>query len=124
MIIVLRTVFLFIVLIFGLTSTFCHACSSRDHLPAWVKDRLHPRSGSHPPFVPVEVTSLRYRGNTVYLLVPPCCDGFTEVYDPKGNYLCAPDGGITGRGDGKCPEFSQEATDRKVIWSIHQKESE
>jgi len=42
-------------------------------------------------------------GDVYYYLPSPCCDIYNFLYDSDGNYLCAPDGGITGRGDGTCP---------------------
>jgi len=30
--------------------------------------------------------------------------------------LCAPSGGITGKGDGKCPDFNEKAGEGKLIW--------
>ena len=46
----------------------------------------------------------------------PCCDFFNEVYDDKCNYLGAPDGGFTGKGDGKIPDFFEEAKSEKLVW--------
>ena len=38
-----------------------------------------------------------------YYTVSPCCDLFNPLYDAAGKYVCSPDGGFTGRGDGQCP---------------------
>ncbi len=42
-------------------------------------------------------------GQPVYLSMPPCCDLFTKLYDADGRFICAPSGGLTGQGDGRCP---------------------
>ncbi|WP_295551974.1 hypothetical protein [uncultured Pseudacidovorax sp.] len=43
-----------------------------------------------------------YLGQRAYLLTPPCCDLFNHLYSAEGRLLCAPSGGLTGRGDGSC----------------------
>jgi hypothetical protein len=46
----------------------------------------------------------------------PCCDFFSEVYDEHCKFLGSPDGGFTGKGDGKLPDFFEEAKNEKLIW--------
>lgn len=50
-------------------------------------------------------TVVRYLidGKAYYYVRSPCCDLHNHLYDSAGDYLCAPDGGFTGRGDGRCP---------------------
>ena len=62
------------------------------------------------------VWSFRYDGRTVYYLQSGCCDMYNHLYDSDGTHLCAPDGGITGGGDGECPDFWDDASHRKVLW--------
>jgi len=57
-----------------------------------------------------------YEGDTVYLFVPPCCDRFSELYDQDGKLICHPDGGITGKGDGKCSDFVKKAEKIKSLY--------
>ncbi|WP_295528587.1 hypothetical protein [uncultured Pseudacidovorax sp.] len=45
---------------------------------------------------------VQYLGRRAYLLTSPCCDQFNYLYSAEGVLLCAPSGGLTGRGDGKC----------------------
>ena len=51
-------------------------------------------------------TVVRYviDGKPYYYVRSPCCDFFNYLYDSNGDYLCSPDGGFTGKGDGKCPD--------------------
>ena len=44
-----------------------------------------------------------FQGNPLWLIPSPCCDQFNYLYTATGTALCAPSGGITGGGDGKCP---------------------
>jgi len=51
----------------------------------------------------------------VYLVSPGCCDMFIELYDNKCNYICAPSGGFTGKGDGKCEDLDLQ--NEVLIWT-------
>ena len=42
---------------------------------------------------------------------------FSDLYDADGNLLGHPDGGITGQGDGKLPDFQEERSDEQVVWA-------
>jgi len=56
----------------------------------------------------LEIWQYDYLGETVfYFPTTPgdCCDTFSRLYDVDGNLICYPDGGITGKGDGRCPGF-------------------
>ena len=79
--------------------------------------KADPNEGS-----PESITRYRYNGQTVYYMKSPCCDKYNIVYDSVCNILGYPDGGFTGRGDGKMPDFFNEATDAKVVWSINKSE--
>jgi hypothetical protein len=58
-----------------------------------------------------------WNGQRVYLASDQtCCDQFTTLYDECFNALCAPSGGITGKGDGRCTEFYQQATNQQLVW--------
>jgi len=69
-----------------------------------------------------EVWEYKYQGQQVYLVTADCCDQYTTVYDACLNVLCAPSGGFTGRGDGRCPDFNEKATDKKLVWRDPRKE--
>ena len=50
----------------------------------------------------LQVVRVEYIGEKAFLVTSPCCDQFNYLYDKNGRVLCAPSGGITGRGDGRC----------------------
>jgi hypothetical protein len=54
-----------------------------------------------------------YDGASVYFLQPSYCDQMSLLYDEEGNVSCSPDGGLTGKGDGRCPTF--RTTDQAII---------
>src|SRR5207249_5819354 len=77
-------------------------------LPDWLTAIID--SLEHPPVSnpPAFIARYDYRGQTVYYVAPRCCDIRGVLYDSTGTVLCAPDGGIDGRGDGRCPDFLAE----------------
>ena len=52
-------------------------------------------------------------GLRFYLFKPLCCDQLDKLYDVNGRYVCAPSGGFTGQGDGRCPAWVHRA-----LWAI------
>lgn len=65
---------------------------------------------------PTSISEYSYKGKTVYYIVSACCDKFNIVVDSACNVLGYPDGGFTGKGDGKMADFFEEATAKKIIW--------
>jgi hypothetical protein len=65
---------------------------------------------------PASITAFTYRDETVYFLPSRCCDIPSVLYDVNGVVLCAPDGGITGQGDGRCQDFMTARRDERLIW--------
>ena len=53
-------------------------------------------------------------GQRYYYFIGDCCDQFNYLYDDDCNQICAPDGGFSGGGDGKCPQFG--AIEKTLIW--------
>jgi hypothetical protein len=65
---------------------------------------------------PAQVDEYLYRGKKVFAFSADCCDQYNPVYDENCNYICAPSGGITGKGDRKCEDFSTEAKHVRLVW--------
>lgn len=65
---------------------------------------------------PAEVYEYSYKGKQVFYFSSNCCDQYNVVYDDQCNYICAPSGGITGKGDGKCPDFADSARKIRLVW--------
>ena len=70
---------------------------------------------------PAEVKEYRYNGKRVFLFSSNCCDQFNEVVDEACNAICAPSGGITGKGDEKCTDFDEKAELVRVVWKDERK---
>jgi hypothetical protein len=90
--------------------------NNKDSIPACVKmkiDSIKKETKWNPP---AEVDEYIYNGKQVFLFSADCCDQFNMLYDDHCNIICAPSGGFTGRGDGKCADFLKTARLIKVVW--------
>jgi len=85
-------------------------------IPRWLKQKISTLEAQPVQNPPAAVYEYEYLGETVYYFPPRCCDIFSELYDHKGNLICHPDGGITGMGDGQCPEFFLKARLIRLVW--------
>jgi len=65
---------------------------------------------------PASIWRYSYRGEVVYYVPPTCCDVQSILYTESGEEICHPDGGLTGRGDGKCPDFFETRADEELVW--------
>ena len=94
------------------------ACSQATQTgnPAWV-DQLIKKFQSDPVGNPPQsIWRYEYNGQVVYFIPAQCCDQYSTLYDKSGDVICAPDGGFTGKGDGKCSDFFDKRTNEQLIW--------
>ncbi len=65
----------------------------------------------------LQVDSYTFNGEDVYLYSMDCCDMFNPVHRQSDcSYVCAPDGGFAGTGDGACTDFGSSATHNGLVW--------
>lgn len=97
---------------------FTHQCEEdvMKGTPPCVREKISEIAREDVRNPPAKVYSYRYEGRTVYFIPSRCCDIPSELYDENCNLLCAPDGGITGSGDGKCADFFSTRTDEHLLW--------
>ena len=86
--------------------------------PTWLADsiqRIRTEPVRNPPAV---VSRYEFRDEIItYGITPGCCDFYNVLLDTSGNAICAPSGGITGRGDGRCPAALLEEPRRvTIVW--------
>ncbi|WP_226163045.1 DUF6970 domain-containing protein [Hymenobacter terricola] len=84
--------------------------------PQWLKARIAAVLAERKRYPITRIYRYDYDGQKVYYISAPCCDQFSQVFDTKGNLICQPDGGITGKGDGKCAHFDKNKTNEKLVW--------
>ena len=64
---------------------------------------------------PAQVWKWEVNRQTYYYITSDCCDQYNYLYNNNCDIICAPDGGITGLGDGNCPDFT-EPIEKTLIW--------
>lgn len=82
----------------------------------WLSQKIQQLQQDKPANPPAKIYRYTYNNQEVYYLTSRCCDIPGQLYDREGNILCEPDGGITGRGDGRCPDFFEKRTNETLIW--------
>lgn len=87
-------------------------------LPSFVQRLINEYEAAPKNSSPGEIRKYEYNGETVYYvpLSTVCCDRFSVLYDDAGETVCMPDGGITGEGDGKCPDFVARRSQSEQVW--------
>lgn len=90
------------------------ACPSNTNALARKIAELQAKPKGNPAYT---IWAYTWHGQRVYLASDQtCCDQYLTLYDACFAPLCAPSGGITGRGDGRCPDFYQQATGQQLVW--------
>lgn len=92
------------------------ACTPVADRPAWLDEVIAELESEPVANPPALIAAYDYRGQTVFYLPPRCCDVPSTVYGPTGTVLCSADGGLTGRGDGRCPDFFAERRNERIVW--------
>ena len=95
---------------------FCCNKENTTDLPYCIKEKIEEIKNERRWNPPAEIHEYIYNGQTGYLVIAGCCDQFNIFIDKNCNYICAPDGGITGKGDGKCADFHQKAQHVRLVW--------
>ncbi|MDQ3682959.1 MAG: hypothetical protein M3352_07795 [Bacteroidota bacterium] len=93
----------------------CSKVKSLD-IPACLQKKINEIKKAPKWNPPASVNEYMYNGKTVYLFSSDCCDQYNMIYDSDCNYVCAPSGGITGKGDGKCEDFNPLAKHIRLVW--------
>lgn len=86
------------------------------NIPAWLNDLIEKEKNGPVANPHASLSKCTYRNQNVYYLPPRCCDVPGSVYNDKGDVICSPDGGFTGKGDGKCTDFFNTRKDCVILW--------
>ncbi|MEO6668158.1 MAG: hypothetical protein ABIN36_01700 [Ferruginibacter sp.] len=90
-------------------------------VPACIQKMISQYQSEEKQNPPRQIYSYLYNGKTVYYVTPPCCDFFSDLYDSTCVLIGHPDGGFTGKGDGKTSDFKEVRTNEKLIWKDDRK---
>ncbi len=108
-----------IILLFAVSILSCgktSKLSGKNATPACVQQLIDSAMANTKGALFTKVEAYDYQDKKVYVYTPGCCDRYSEVKDENCVYLFAPSGGMTGKGDGKHPNFFTEAKLIKVVW--------
>lgn len=97
------------------------ACDRRtppapDNLPGWLISLIRDLEAQPVANPPALIARYDYQGRPVYFLPPRCCDVWSDLYREDGAIICHPNGGLTGNGDGRCPDFLTERKNERIVW--------
>ena len=90
-------------------------------IPAAIQQLIKQYSTEAKADPPRMIYSYTYNKQTVYYVTAPCCDFYTDLYDSSGKLIGHPDGGFTGKGDDKFPDFDTKKTNEKIVWADKRK---
>lgn len=93
---------------------------SGQELPSFVEDLIENYKAETDGLVsPVEIWRYDYDGEPVFYLPLArsyCCDIPSVLYSVRGDLICRPDGGFTGDGDSRCPNFVARPAAGVLVW--------
>jgi hypothetical protein len=108
--------FKIIVLSCILLLTFGCSQTTEPEIPGWVNNLISDFKAQPVGNPQQSIWQYEYKEQLVYFVPAQCCDQFSTLYDSNGNIVCAPDGGVSGAGDGRCPDFLSVRKNEKLIW--------
>ena len=84
--------------------------------PTWVTALIRQLETEPVANPPAFVARYDYKGQDVYFVPQRCCDIMSILYNSDAAIVCHPDGGLTGKGDGKCADFFAERRNERIVW--------
>lgn len=87
-----------------------------DSLPVCVKVLIEKMKSEPVTNPPGKVYSFIYKGKKVFYVPAVCCDQFSDLYNDSCRLMGHPDGGFTGKGDGKIIDFETGKSEEKLLW--------
>jgi hypothetical protein len=94
----------------------CSRATPPEENPEWIRRLIVQYEAEPAGNPPRSIWRYAYGGKTVYYVPAQSGDQYSALLDSTGTLLGAPDGGIDGNGDGRCPDFLQVKTAEKLIW--------
>lgn len=107
---------IFVIILIGVIYIYLKPSFKEKQNLIWLNNLITKEESGPVANPPASVTKCMYKNQIVYYLPSRCCDISSVLYNENGEVICAPDGGFTGRGDGKCPDFFEERKNCEIIW--------
>lgn len=112
----MKTLKIVAVLLILISFSGCGKALMPPGLPGCVREEIKKIQSEPVRNPPGSIWQYEYKGQTVYFIPAYCCDIPSRLLDSNCRLICNPDGGFTGRGDGKCADFFSVRTNEKLIW--------
>lgn len=93
-----------------------HVVGPEDEIPDWLAKVIQQLEAEPFGSSPGYIARYEYYDKIVYYQPQRCCDIPSTLWNEQGDFLCSPDGGYFGRGDGRCPDFFQKRKNERIIW--------
>ena len=100
----------------GISPQISEPATANAQAGPWLSQLIQKLEQDKPASPPAKIYRYTYNDKEVYFITGRCCDIPSKLYDMGGKLLCEPDGGITGKGDGRCSDFFEKRTDETLIW--------
>ena len=113
--------FFIIIYTFFTTFTSCHKSDSESDIPECIEEQITLLKNKPTQNPAAEVWRWKTTNKTYYYITSDCCDQFNYLYDSDCTIVCAPDGGFTGAGNGKCSDLIEPII-KHLIWEDPRKE--
>lgn len=96
----------------------CNESDNSNDLPSCIDSKIVEILSNEITNPPTQIWKWMDNGDTYFYITSDCCDQFNYLLNENCEIVCAPDGGITGNGDGNCPDFSPNLR-KTLIWEDH-----
>ena len=93
----------------------CNESDNNSNLPVCIENKIVEIINNDVTNPPTQIWKWMDNGDTYFYITSDCCDQYNYLLTEDCEIVCAPDGGITGNGDGNCPDFSSELS-KVLIW--------
>jgi uncharacterized protein DUF6970 len=117
----MRKKLIIVTIIFLITGSILTSCKESDldiDTPVCIENKIEEIIKNKVSNPPTQVWKWEADENTYYYITSNCCDQYNYLYTENCDIVCAPDGGITGNGDGNCPIFNNEII-KTLVWEDH-----
>ncbi len=88
----------------------------KTQIPQWVKNKITQFKQQPIGNPPREVWQYTIKDKLYFYFPAQCCNLMSQLYDQQGKKICSPDGGITGKGDKKCPNLLKNISSEQLVW--------
>lgn len=99
----------------GLIFNSCKTSDLDIEAPMCIEQKIDAIINNEVTNPPTQVWRWEVDGDTYYYITSDCCDQYNYLYNEQCEIICAPDGGITGAGNGNCPDFTNEIV-KTLVW--------